>query len=469
MTETTSTRPPSVDRVLSSSAGKALVERYGHASVTNAIRQQIALQKSELNKSRDLREFPDVTALIGLVSDALAAQDVFSLKRVLNLTGTVLHTNLGRAALPASALASIQKIGAGASNLEYDLASGRRGDRDSHVESLIVELTGAEAATVVNNNAAAVMLALNTLALDREVPVSRGELVEIGGSFRIPDIMARSGCRLIEVGATNRTHLADYRNAITPATALLLKVHTSNYEIQGFTSSVPGSEVAALAREHQLPMMTDLGSGNLIDLARLGLPSEPTVADTLESGADVVTFSGDKLLGGPQAGLIVGKREFIEDIKQNPMKRALRVDKLTIAALYEVLKLYRNPERLVQALPTLRHLTRPAAEIRQIADQMASTLARRLAPHARVEVVELSSQIGSGSLPLKMLSGHGVEIRPVTGEDQQLRALARAFRSLPIPVIGRIQDGGLLLDPRTLDDVAEFEAQLDQLQPVGPT
>ena len=347
---------PSVDRVLGDPAVATLLAAHGHSRVTAAIREQLEGIRESLRSGEECPA--DMATVVAGVASLITNDDADAFKTLLNLTGTVLHTNLGRALLPPSAIEAVARVAGSNSNLEFDLENGRRGDRDDHIEALIQRITGAEAATVVNNNAAAVMLALNALAFDREVPVSRGELVEIGGSFRIPDIMARSGTRLVEVGATNRTHLADYENAIREETVLLLKVHTSNYEITGFTKSVTEAELAELGRKHNLPLMTDLGSGTLINLEQFGLPHETTVQDMIEAGADVVTFSGDKLLGGPQAGIIAGRKDLIARIKSNPMKRAMRVDKMTLAALQAVLKLYLTPEKLVSDVPTIRQLAR---------------------------------------------------------------------------------------------------------------
>ena len=458
-------RPPSVDSVVRSGKGQRLVAQYGRPGVTQAVRLHIDALRDRLNDTAG--SFPSTEELLSLVENDMADQASFSLRPVINLTGTVLHTNLGRAALPVNAVKTIIEVAQSAANLEFDIDTGQRGDRDNHIESLITELTGAEAATVVNNNAAAVLLVLNTLALGRQVPVSRGELVEIGGSFRIPEIMSRSGCTLVEVGATNRTHLKDYRNAISDDTALLMKVHTSNYAIQGFTNSVSETEVAQLAHAHNLPFVTDLGSGNLVDLSKFGLPGEPTVNAVLLAGADVVTFSGDKLLGGPQAGLIVGKRRYIEEIKNNPMKRALRVDKLTIAALFEVLKLYRDPDSLSESLPTMRHLTRLMDEIAATAAELIEPLKQQLIGIANVSIIDCMSQIGSGSLPLEQLKSKAICIIPNDARDSHLRAIALSFRQLPVPVIGRIHDGKLLFDLRTLDDSAVFLAQLDHLVAPG--
>ena len=438
-------------------------ERWGHESVTRVLRDLTA----ELRRDISLGRKPDtsVESLRRRVDQQLTSQNRASLVPVLNLTGTVLHTNLGRASLPAEALDAIVTVAGSPSNLEFDLVSGKRGDRDSHIEALICELTGAQAATVVNNNAAAVLLVLNTFAMQREVPVSRGELVEIGGSFRIPEVMSRSGCTLVEIGATNRTHLKDYREAINANTALLMKVHTSNYALQGFTASVDESELAALAAEHQLPFVVDLGSGNLVDFAALGLPDEPTAATAIANGADLITFSGDKLLGGPQAGLIVGRADLIEAIKQNPLKRALRLDKMTLAALEAVLKLYRDPQRLCQRLPALRLLTRKQAAIRAQALALLPALQDALAPRFEVTVVDCHSQIGSGSLPVETLASAALRIAPVSGEDSEPRELADRLRQLDLPIIGRLHKSALWLDLRCLEPDMErvFLAQLASL------
>ena len=453
-------RPPSVDKVLSSTAVSHLIERYGRSSVTQAIRT--VLDGLRQAYQTDKNSLPSMDTLIHDLEQRLEEHAGFSLKRILNLSGTVLHTNLGRALLPHEVLNTVVEVASNATNLEYDLDSGKRGDRDTHIESLICDLTGAEAATVVNNNAAAVLLVLNTLGFGKEVPVSRGELVEIGGSFRIPEIMSRSGCTLVEVGATNRTHLKDYRGAIGSNTALLMKVHTSNYEIRGFTNEVSPSEVAKLAHDNNLPFINDLGSGSLIDLTKHGLPDEPTVSSAITAGADVVTFSGDKLLGGPQAGIIVGSRELIQEIKANPMKRALRVDKMTIAALFEILKLYKDPDRLAQHLPTLRFLTRPLEMLNALANDLLGPLSSTLANFAEVSIADVESQIGSGSLPLERLQSKAICISAKS--DSVLRALAASFRALPLPVIGRIHDGTLLFDLRTMEDTAEFIDQLHHLK-----
>ena len=456
---------PSVSRLLEAAEAKQLIESHGHAEVTDAIRSELQLRRESIAASRPTEV--SIAAIVKAVHEVLERRARPSLRQVFNLTGTVLHTNLGRAPLPEDAIAAVAAVARGASNLEYDLATAKRGDRDSHLEEQICAITGAEAATAVNNNAAAVMLVLNTLAIGRDVPVSRGELVEIGGSFRIPEIMSRSGCRLVEVGTTNRTHARDFEAAITADTAMIMKVHTSNYLITGFTASVPETELSALCKRHAIPFVNDLGSGTLASLENFGLPHEPTPMDALKNGADVVTFSGDKLLGGPQAGLIVGRKDLIAQIKSNPMKRALRCDKMTIAALSAVLRLYRDPSRLAERLPALALLHRPVEEITVMAHRIAPKLSEVLGARVEVSVVDCDSEIGSGALPTRHIPSAGLALKPaaqVSGKGMLLNAITRGLRELPIPVLGRIHDNAVVLDLRCLVDEKAFVAQLPRVE-----
>ncbi len=457
---------PSVDRLLRSHETAPLIAEYGLHAVTYAVREVLGDLRADLRDANRPAEIGGV-GIVNRVSARLFEEARPSLRPVFNLTGTVLHTNLGRAPLPPEAIEAVAAAARGASNLEYDLGAGKRGDRDDHVESWLCRLTGAEAATVANNNAAAIMLVLNSLALRKEVPTSRGELIEIGGSFRLPDIMARSGCRLREVGTTNRTHLRDFAEAIGPRTGLVMKVCTSNYVIEGFTASADQSALARLCNDRGVPFVVDLGSGSLVDLREFGLPHEPTVRETLESGADIVTFSGDKLLGGPQAGIIVGRRDLIERIRRNPMKRALRVDKLTVAALSAVLRMSADPARLVERHPALRQLTRPLDQIRKSAERLRPVLAAKLDGVASVEIVDCGCQIGSGALPSRMIASAGLAVRPLRSArgGTALKGLAAAFRKLSTPVIGRIQDGSFIMDFRCLEDESAFAAQVASLQP----
>jgi L-seryl-tRNA(Ser) seleniumtransferase len=384
---------------------------------------------------------------------AAAAADEPSLTAVVNATGVVLHTNLGRALLAETAIEAVVRAARSPVNLEYDFASGGRGDRDALIEEELCALTGAEAATVVNNNAAAVLLALNSLADGREVIVSRGELIEIGGSFRIPDVMNRSGAHLREVGTTNRTHPRDYLAAIGPATALLLKVHPSNYRIVGFTAEVNLAEMVAIGNAHHVPVMEDLGAGALVEMSLYGLPSEPLVSARVAAGAGLVTFSGDKLFGGPQAGLIVGRRDLIERLKGNPLKRALRCDKLTLAALEATLRLYLRSANLETDLPTLRLLRRTPAELENSALRAREILADRLGDDYTIEVVVSTSEIGSGALPTEEIESRALRI---THREHSPDAIAKRFRNARPPVIGRITDGAFQLDMRAVEDPGAF-------------
>jgi len=462
---------PSLDRLLNAPELQPLLASHGRTQVTATLRGLLDGCRAQALAGRLAAGAVAPRALAEALGAALARAAEPRLRAVFNLTGTVLHTNLGRALLPDSAVQAVARALTAPANLEFDLASGARGDRDDLVEDLLCELTGAEAATVVNNNAAAVLLMLNALAQRREVVVSRGELVEIGGAFRIPDIMQRAGARLVEVGTTNRTHPHDYADAIGPRTALLMKVHCSNYQVTGFTRSVEVAEVAALAAPHGLPVVVDLGSGTLVDLTRWGLPPETTVRETIEAGASLVTFSGDKLLGGPQAGLIVGRAELIRKIKKNPLKRALRVGKLTLAALEPVLRLYRAPELLADSLPTLRLLTRAAPDLHAQALRLRPLLQPALGDAYLVADAPMFSQVGSGAQPGSQLPSHGLAITAAggrrAGAGRQLQRLEAALRALPRPVIGRVADQTLWLDLRCLEqaDEAAFCAQWQALRP----
>jgi L-seryl-tRNA(Ser) seleniumtransferase len=454
---------PSVDTVLHTDSARLAVEQFGRPATVAAVRQALEVARSAMRRGSDARAGADDIAAIAFAT--LSSQAQPTLRPVFNLTGTVLHTNLGRALIAEAAIEAAVRVMRAPIGLEFDFDTGQRGERDDHLRELLRMLTGAEDATVVNNNAAAVLLVLNTLAKGREAVVSRGELIEIGGAFRMPDIMTRAGAKLVEVGTTNRTHRSDYAAAIGPKTGLVLKVHTSNYRIAGFVAEVHARELVALTRANGVPLINDLGSGTLVDLARFGLPHEPTVVEAVAEGADIVTFSGDKLLGGPQAGFIVGRKDLIAKINRNPMKRALRLDKIRLAALDATLQLYRDPDRLVERLPTLRLLTRPKSEVEAIARRLKPLIAAKLANAFETEVIACASQIGSGALPLENIPSAGLAISARTARraSQDLKRLAVALRRLSTPVIGRVQDGRLILDLRCLDDETGFVANLDAL------
>jgi len=434
---------PSVDGLVRDLAGRPELASISRGRLTATVRDVLEGERRRTASGDTGHGGRD--ALAARVIDALR-QGAFSLRPVINATGVVLHTNLGRALLSPLARERLQAVAGAYSNLELDLATKERGSRYSHVEALLRRLTGAEDALVVNNNAAAVLLALETLAHGREVIVSRGELIEIGGEFRIPDIMLRSGAVLREVGATNRTHLRDYQDAIGPATALLLKVHTSNYRVVGFTAEVSSRELTELGHARGLPVMEDLGSGSLVDLRPYGFPYEPTVQEVVNSGVDLVSFSGDTLLGGPQAGILVGKREIVSRLKKNPWNRALRIDKFTIAGLEATLMAY-EAGTARDALPTLRMLTEPLAAIRTRARRLLTRLSPDVRAALDARVIESRSQVGGGALPTVELPTMTLAVGTAT---QPARSLDERLRRADPAVIGRIADDRLLLDCRTV-------------------
>lgn len=402
----------------------------------------------------------NVKLLYNNLADFIKAYHQTRFARVVNATGIIIHTNLGRSILPGSSLQRLMQAGGCYSNLEFNLDTGRRGSRYSHVEELLCELTGAEAALVVNNNAAAVLIALETLAIGKEAVVSRGQLVEIGGSFRIPDIMTRSGARLVEVGTTNRTHLRDYENAITSETGVLLRVHCSNYRIVGFAGEVSNVDLAQLGKARGIPVMEDLGSGCFIDLSKFGLAKEPTVQEVVASGMDIVTFSGDKLLGGPQAGIIVGKKHLVDQIKGNPLNRALRIDKLTLASLESVLRLYLEEVNALQEIPTLRMIAVSESVVEQRARHLFSLCQAELGTSCSLETISVQSQVGGGAMPGQNLASWAVAVQP---SNMKISQLEQRLRHAPVPVIGRIANDRLLLDMRTVAE-DELDMVLDGLR-----
>jgi len=443
-----------VERLLRTEAAAPLLVRWRRDHVVEAVRLVFAETRRALDVGA---EVPEDDVLVARVAARLDASAAPRLGRVVNATGVVLHTNLGRAPLAEAAVDALVVAARGAVNLELDLVTGRRGSRDGLVEDDLRALTGAEAALVVNNNAAAVLLAVAVLAAGREVVVSRGELVEIGGSFRMPEVMAIGGARLREVGTTNRTHADDYRAAIGPATGLIVKAHTSNYRIVGFTASVSLPDLVAIGRAAGVPVLEDLGSGALVDLAGYGLPREPLVHERIAAGADLVTFSGDKLLGGPQAGIVVGRASLVARLAQHPLRRALRPDKLTLAALGATLRLYREAPDLREALPVLRWLTRPIEEMEQVGRALAPELAARLGPGHRITLVASEAEAGSGALPVEPLASRALAVEHPERSPEEIAA---RFRHARPPVLGRIHDGRFLLDLRGIFSTADLLVDL---------
>ncbi len=444
---------PSVDKLLMSEPASGWIAQYGRDELLRCIRFVLNALRQNIS-SNDVLVAPTEQELLVQIDARLVARARPNLRRVINLTGTVLHTNLGRAVMPDEVIEAMASAAAEPCALEYDLGEGKRGDRDELVEELLCELTGAEAATVVNNNAAAVFLLLNALSNGKERTVSRGELIEIGGAFRIPDIMKRAGAQLVEVGTTNRTHPKDFVEAISPKTALVMKVHTSNYVVQGFTAEVAEPELAKIAHAGNVPFVVDLGAGTLVDLTQFGLPKEPTPAETIANGADLVTFSCDKLLGGPQAGILVGRKDLIQRIKKNPLKRVLRVGKVTLAALESVLRMYRNPATLPQRVKVLQLLTRPATAMQAQADSLIPSLRDAFASCGlQVTAQAVKSQIGSGSLPVERLPSVALAIAALDrANEKKVVRLERLLRGSDTAVIGRISEKTLLLDLRCLTD-----------------
>lgn len=474
---------PSVDEILKSDGLQDIIQKYSRQFVADVVREVLDGLRMEIKGSKGQRIKGPAPASSKQGSESQHIETKIkqrieqklkpSLKKIINASGTILHTNLGRAIFCDDAIDAVKTAASNPVNLEFDIEDNppypplvkggeggilhrRRGDRDSHLEGLVCYLTGAEAATFVNNNAAAVLLALNTFAEGRDVIISRGELVEIGGSFRIPEIIKKSGCNLVEVGTTNRTHPSDYTNAINQNTALIFKAHTSNYRIIGFTSMVDLKELVEIGKKHGLPVIEDLGSGSLVDLSQFGLPKEPVVKERIEAGADVVTFSGDKLLGGPQAGIIVGKKDFIKRIKNNPLKRALRLDKLTIASLEATLKLYLNLDTLPQKLPILRFLTRPISQIEKTAKEAAKLLKERLGRGFSINIEDNFSQIGSGSLPEETIP---TKVISITHKDIPSQKIFDMFLKNDPPILGRVHKEKFLLDMRMIEDAGDLKVQ----------
>lgn len=451
---------PKVDELLENSIIIEQMEAYPRVTILEAIRKELDKLR-EIIKQAD-SEFEKIDTYIASLPNKIAYEIVKAneshLKRVINATGTIVHTNLGRSLLAESAVKKVAEVAQGYSNLEYNLEAGKRGSRYSHVEELLGKITGAESAIVVNNNASAVMLILSTLSKNKEAIVSRGELVEIGGSFRVPAVMEQSGAKLVDVGTTNKTHPEDYIEAINEETGVLLKVHTSNYRIMGFTESVGLDELVKIGREHNVPVVEDIGSGVLIDLSKYGLEHEPTVQESIEAGIEILSFSGDKLLGGPQAGIIVGKKEYIDKMKKNPLTRAIRIDKFTIAALEETLKLYLDEEVAINSIPTIKMATMGMQKLEEKSNELFK-LITELDIAAKIEIVDQVSQIGGGAMPMSELPTKAIEIRP---ENMNVALLEKRLRNYKNPIITRVYKNTLLLDVRTISE-SEYKIVVEAL------
>lgn len=447
---------PKVDMIMETDEIKFLFESCSREYVLESVRKKTDELREYINSCSNENEIENkISSLTDDIINDVEKLTSLNMKKVINGTGTILHTNLGRAVINEETAKRIMTLVTGYSNLEYDLESGARGSRYSHFEKIVTKITGAEAAMAVNNNAAAVLLILSALSKDKEVIVSRGELVEIGGSFRVPDVMAQSGGKLIEVGTTNKTHLYDYENAITENTAALLKVHTSNYKIVGFTESVPVSEIAEIAHKHDIPVIEDIGSGVLVDLSKYGLGHEPTVQESVQAGADIVCFSGDKLLGGPQAGIIVGKKALIDKIKKHPLTRALRIDKFTAIALESVFHEYVDEENAVKNIPVLNLINRNILDIKAEAEKLYERLVPQIGKNCQITIEECQSQIGGGSLPLERINSYSISFKPSTMSTSHLE---KQLRHIKTPIIGRVVNDCFIIDMRTV-----LEGEADQI------
>ena len=450
---------PAIDKLLKTPQGADLIQQFGHQAFVTQARLLIEQARQHIQQHQSLPNFLQTdNTLFNELTHRLQSLAQVKMKRVFNLTGTVLHTNLGRGLWSEQAISAATDAMRNNVALEFDIEAGKRSHRDLYISGLLQQLTGAEAACVVNNNAAAVLLMLATFAQGKEVIISRGELIEIGGAFRIPDIMAQAGCKLVEVGTTNRTHLKDYRNAINENTAFLMKVHTSNYQIHGFTSSVSEEELVALGQEFNLPVISDLGSGSLTDMQALNLPAEPMVQQKVASGVDLVSFSGDKLLGGPQAGIIVGKKAFIDQLQQHPLKRVLRCDKVILSGLEATLRHYLFPDRLTDELPTLHLLTQSLDSLQHKAERLREALYKRLDCRYFLQIEPSEAQIGSGALPTEKIPSLAVTIS--ADKQSDLLELEKQFKAYPNPIIARFAQQKMWLDVRS---AAEFETLLDML------
>ncbi|NMA86894.1 MAG: L-seryl-tRNA(Sec) selenium transferase [Tissierellia bacterium] len=451
---------PKVDELLENQIVKELLKEMPRPLVVDSIREELGVLREAIQKANldEIGVQNKIELLPKLIRIRAIEKNAFKLRRVVNATGVVIHTNIGRSLINKEVMENVSEIATNYSNLEYDLLRGERGLRYDHLEDIILEITGGESAIVVNNNAAAVLLILSTMAKDREVIVSRGELIEIGGSFRIPDVMEQSGARLVSVGTTNKTHLRDYENAITEDTSALLKVHTSNYRILGFTSSVLSEELSNLSKKHNIPLIEDLGSGVLIDLSKYGLEYEPTVQESIKNGVDIVSFSGDKLLGGPQAGIIVGKKEYIDAMKKNPLTRAFRVDKFTISALEATLRLYLDENEAVAKIPTLNMLTLDKSALENKAKVLYNQIIDNIeCENCEIEIVDDYSEVGGGSLPLEKLETKCIRI---SLEGLSIAEFEEHLRNYKIPIIARVYREKLYIDLRTVKE-DEFEIVVD--------